>query len=90
MMVRERNLLDSSSSDDGSLFDPVFGSPPKVLEKTSSGRKKREKPRKAASLKRARNDVAVASSSSSSCSAAGLVRQRQGQDEPERVEEIGE
>jgi hypothetical protein len=84
-MVTERDLLDSSSSDNGSLFDPIFDNAPKVLEKTSISRKKKEKPRKAASLKHARNDEAVAINSSS----ARPVPQRQDQDDDERVKAIG-
>ena len=79
----ERDLLDSSSSDNGSLFDPIFDNAQKVLKETSSSRKKKEKPLKAASLKHARNDEATSTS-------ARPVRQQQDQDDNERVKEIGE
>jgi hypothetical protein len=53
----ERDLLDSSSSHNGSLFDPIFDNAQKVLKKTSS--KKKEKPLKAALLKHGQNDEAT-------------------------------
>jgi hypothetical protein len=81
-MAMKRDLLDSSSSDDGSLFDPPFGNAQNMLEKTLNSRKKKEQPRKAASLKRARNEDATGSS-------AHCVCQRQNQDDSERVKEIG-
>jgi hypothetical protein len=90
-MVTERNLLvlDSSSSDDGSLFDPIFGDSSKVLQKTSSSRKKKEKPRKAASLTitHDRNDVGTATSSSL-CSARPVLK-LQDEEDHERMKEIG-
>lgn len=82
-MVTKRYLLDSSSSDDGSLFDPPFGNAQKVSEMTFSSRKKKEQPQKTASHKRARTENATGSSARS-------VRQRQDQDGSERVKEIGE
>jgi hypothetical protein len=54
-----------------------------VSEKTLKSGKKKEKPRKAVSLKRARNEDATGSS-------ARCVRQRQDQDDSERVKEISE
>jgi hypothetical protein len=79
----ERDLLDSLSSNNGSLFDPIFDTAQTVLKETSSSRKKKEKPLKAASLKHARNDEATST-------AARPVRQQQDQDDNERVKENGE